>query len=330
MKVTTLRIRLHRLGSDPEFLFAHPNGTVVPASTVVGPQGNQFVGFDGHNATGELRPRPFFNIKGQMFDLATAIHEISNMVPNLVLVARPFYANEPLGGHIHVSGFAQSGPIPSGIASLLREYGLMIRDGGLIHDPENKRTRSLETGDYTLLTEFARSTSFEGTRLGTILSYLLHPFEVEVQPADERISRNNRYGTPHDVRTGVSKPTMLLSDATYWHYEYRMPSTWLNHPRLAYAYFALAKLSMLNLAFIETQPSVKLVKPILYFEDERNSVKKTAPSFWTRYNNVMANSPRLTPDLHLLPQVLETVFKDAKTWFSRLPVYVGAWRKLLG
>lgn len=77
-----------------------------------------------------------------------------------------------------------------------------------------------------------------------VMNYTLVPLEYAVQPWALRSERNQRYGRIGDYR--IQHYTTLRDGYAFWHMEYRHPSTWLQHPKLAYAYLALAKLALLN------------------------------------------------------------------------------------
>src|SRR5207253_1065765 len=86
------------------------------------------------------------------------------------------------------------------------------------------------------------------------LDTLLLPFEAWIQPWWLRVERNNKYGNGADnVRMGMAtRPNMpLYKDWAFVHYEYRLPSTWLVHPTLAYVYMALVKLCAMNWPLIQ-------------------------------------------------------------------------------
>lgn len=213
-------IRLYRLGSDPEFVFVN-QGKVVPAPTFTGTADlHSFIGVDGHNATAELRPKPWFNVKRALLDLAVGIHYAhqasQDYSPTTRLVALPVVLNEVLGGHIHASYFAPDG-----------------------------------------------ANEHSSVWFASVLGKLLIPLEASLQPFELRSQRNMRYGIGRDVvRPGESStPKVLPRTIRYWcyrHLEYRMPSSWLHHPILAYLYLGLAKFSLLNPDVVSELPSLDL------------------------------------------------------------------------
>jgi hypothetical protein len=92
------------LGADPEFVFQRKGSVFVPANTVL--KGSDF-GYDGHSATGELRPAPAptalqltANIRALLSDGWK--HEILN---DLEMLAGHWKHGVTTGGHIHISGF---------------------------------------------------------------------------------------------------------------------------------------------------------------------------------------------------------------------------------
>ena len=82
------------------------------------------------------------------------------------------------------------------------------------------------------------------------LGYLMGPLENWTQPWPGRLARNNRYGPAmgDPIRwLTTDRPKMDKYDKWgFIHFEYRVPSTWLQHPWLAYAYLAMTKFTWLN------------------------------------------------------------------------------------
>ena len=114
---------LMKIGADPEALFWSRNEkTVIPAYQLCGGRSacRSWIGTDGHATTAELRPTPSKNVLMVLADLASAMGVIEKNLNalnartnlDLVVVAEPAFAGEPLGGHIHLSyWYEQTNPV---------------------------------------------------------------------------------------------------------------------------------------------------------------------------------------------------------------------------
>jgi len=208
---------------------------------------SSFVGVDGHTYTAELRPPASRHVSMLLYHIAQGLSAADDALTKpMGLFAKPMVGEEPLGGHIHLSFYPQTPPLGR---VLWAKYGAILGLEGrlaqhLVGVPELSN-ELLEQADKVApelfsMRDFARK-----------LNWLVLALEVWAQPWHSRRNRNGRYGDPNDVRV-VGHPVgqwpmgSLADKYPYMHLEYRPPSSWLAHPRLAYLYLALAKLVMLN------------------------------------------------------------------------------------
>lgn len=311
------RIRLYRIGSDPEFLFVSPadfDFIIKPAKTVLGvskEQGAQsFIGMDARPILGELRPSPTRNLKHHLYEIAYALDAtqtyLNDKHPNTYILAYPALHGETLGGHLHTSFFTDS--------------------------------------------DVERST------WGRTMNWLLQPFESWIQPWIPRELRNAQYGSGADtnddlVRVGPSttpkrKPASLgeIIKVVYVHWEYRLPSTWLHHPCLAYAYLALAKFTALNFQAIaersyyfsrEARNTLAQIIPeeaeFHHFRQLKTANNDTsAQILLARLADLYTDTPVVTKDLMTLQRAIDTCGRRREAWFrSPGPIALDEWRKLL-
>jgi len=268
-------VRLYKVGSDPEFLFVSPKG-LVPAPTVVNSHGGDrattaFIGTDGHAVTGELRPRPYHHIHGHMWDIAFAINKIREVLDKtpeqrvLNMIAVPWAFQEPLGGHIHMSGWARNT-----YSAEMHDRGLYIKPNGSIdrhgHDTAHGGVTPGDISRFT--TMISADLPYTPRQFAFVMAYLLGGLESYSQPWEGREARNLRYGNIEDQvrvqqisKPGTAKTVRPGIDWVYFHYEYRTPSTWLYHPALAYLYFAFAKITMLNYDVMKQQMTQLIKEP---------------------------------------------------------------------
>lgn len=261
-----MKLHLHRVGADPEMLVGRANEdfefqTQNANRTLFGGAGAQasaFIGLDGHQFTAELRPPPARNINLLLYHIAQGLLTTQEFLdlrrPGHVLLARPKINEETMGGHIHLSFYPETPPIQHEIAV---NYGCYVRGGIVIQggNPLSRevintiRERVREKAGLLDLEVFARK-----------LDWLMLPLEYWAQPWFSRRSRNVNYGAPGDIRVTMHPigkwPPMGGMDKKYpyTHVEYRTPSTWLVHPRLAYLYLSLAKVAVLNYDSIPASP----------------------------------------------------------------------------
>lgn len=345
------RIRLHRLGSDPEFLFvseADLGYSIVPASSILGENKEKtslsFIGLDSRPILGELRPEPFRNIKRHLYELAFGLDSIETFLnkehPSVKVLAYPSLHAESLGGHIHASFFMEN-PLLAKWA----KQGFTIRaDGclvGAISPPGamlDAYANELEDGNFFIPYTWVK-----------YMNWLLLPFENGVQPWVARVQRNAHYGhegSGDTVRLGTSKPPKYmtnppswLNDSIYVHWEYRLPSTWLHHPCIAYVYLALAKLTMLNLRHVMhavqeyRAPLPKMENTKNYHNYRQIPPSRNAEYFATlrsRLDALYRDDPNLTKDLQPLHRAIDKCEEKRREWYyNTVPIDIQAWRKIL-
>lgn len=343
---------LYRIGSDPEWVFTKDvewSPFIVPAAEVISNNKalatKTFVGTDNHNATAEVRPQPSHNIKRQLLDIATGLVAVrkymdeSSKFQNLRIMAWPYVLNEPLGGHIHVS-FLIDEPLVAWAHERNITYGsnlIPLTSVGQQHPPPGGMAYPKSEQEREMLEQFAiMASKWEIPTpwiFGKTLNYLCQPFERWVQPWPARVQRNSKYGNNLNdlVRIGVSSKPKIdkFQSYSYCHYEYRMPSTWLQHPYLAYAYYALAKFTMLNFDMLSqiTKKNGADVTDQGMGEPKNSKYKALFEKRWGYVNSL----PRkITNDIKDLPMVLEEIEKNRLTWFDPSGgVNVNYWRDLL-
>jgi len=92
------------MGCDPEFIFRDSSGEIIYANTIL--QQGDF-GMDGHESTGELRPK----YANDSLQLVANIHKLIKdgmkhaEISELEMLAGHYKLGSPIGGHIHLSGF---------------------------------------------------------------------------------------------------------------------------------------------------------------------------------------------------------------------------------
>lgn len=100
------------IGCDPEFVFINKeSGAFVPASRLC--SNPSACGTDGHNATGELRPMHARSSLALVANIRVALQDGMGVISDVFgdhygMLAGHYKFNEPLGGHIHLSGFTTS------------------------------------------------------------------------------------------------------------------------------------------------------------------------------------------------------------------------------
>lgn len=333
-------VRLYRIGSDPEFVFTKIQEwqhTVIGADTVITKNKaaalQSFIGVDGHAATAELRPTPAHNVHRHMLDIAAAITAVDDFLkkkPELVPVALPFVGAEPLGGHIHVSFFVDD---PG--SKYAWEHNYISSWGKLVMVDQNKNASSVV--DVATLEiynkECARGQLPSPSVVLDALNYLIMPFEAWIQPWPMRRKRNAKYGeSPNtQIRWMNSKRPDIekFNNHGYHHYEYRSPSTWLAHPWIAYVYFALTKLVMLNLEAVYTAHVNNHDEggPVMYFNGNiRNEDCRL--SFQHRLEKL--EGLKITNDIKDLQKAVDYCGRFRTTWLDPFKgIDMKAWRELI-
>ena len=343
------KLVLAKIGSDPELVFGEIkewSQFLVPADQLITKNRQKglsaFIGTDGHMATAELRPTPAHNIRRHLFDIATALVTIDDYLKdhktrkNLVMIAQPFVKNEALGGHIHISFFVNN----PDIRDLLRYNYIYGTDSFVAFDRNSQASPpSMSLSKQMFAVEALASVNRTPTPFVfvKVMNYLLRPFECWVQLWSSRISRNrlrasdgSHYGDEFDIRWLASeRPAMpKYHDWAYLHYEYRIPSTWLTHPWLAYAYLALTKLVVLN---------YEKITDLVIVDHQRLTVTDVHPAndkfkdiFMERLAKVLSGSYKVTNDIEDLGHAINIISENRLNWWSpAIGVFMKDWRELL-
>lgn len=357
MSLKIPKFQLYRMGSDPEFLFvkrADLDFIITPACTILGKDkaktAASFIGCDNRPVIAEIRPSPSRNLKRHMYDLAYALHTAQQYIGSKHtghdLLAIPTLHNETLGGHIHVSGF-----IDDPIWLEVRNYGYTWDPKhGLL--PVHPGANMPDSRMREVVPMFQQGTIITPFIWGQIMNWLLEPFENWIMPWTQRQFRNKHYGGakhPDVVRLGVSKAPFTTEKTSYVHWEYRLPSTWLVHPHLAYAYLALAKLTILNFrlfaeAWTDSKsgskpeidgdlpvPMGQNGEPLYNFTPMSEAANdKFMRAFADRVTALKRERLVITPDIADVFRAVEACAKARENWFARTtPINVEEWRRLL-
>ena len=359
-------VRLYRLGADPEFLFVKLADGVpylTNANTVIcGNEGKaitSFIGTDNHAATAELRPSPANNIHRIIMDVAHGMSYTGDWLAkkrrfqDLRIIAQPYVCDEPLGGHIHTSMFVRD---PDLVA--IRAANQIYRGYHCITYDKSYQTHSLSDALVSKLHDRGLTdTMFTPDQYVRVMEWLLGPFERWFQNWGMRYQRNAKYGPsagdPYRVNITVPPPGIAarFADSCYFHFEYRVPSSWLTHPLIACAYLGLAKLTMLNYDHIlklVTSPVKKKEKatttaqllglsatawgdmpiaaspPVPDNETERKLFHERLKKLF------MDHSPRVTSDIDDLARVLAKIETMRDKWVSPTSTAdLPAWKALV-
>jgi hypothetical protein len=348
------KFKLHRIGSDPEVLFVREvddQFVIMPAFEVISRDKKKttssFIGTDSRPVLAEIRPTPARNLKRHLHELAYALTTTTEFLQNshrwrgTSLLAYPHLLGEHVGGHIHVSMWLDD-PLYLKLKARELTVGQPHVSVTARHGGEATRSRDL---DPEVQHAINNNEVIGPGSWGLIMGYLLEPFEKWIQPWVPRERRNTHYGsTAHDlVRLGTSKPP-FASPWAYVHWEYRLPSTWLHHPWLAYAYLGLAKLTALNMARVcaLATPLPKPTPP----PDDSNDDPADPPTTFTvlnvgepeafraqfemRYRQLMAGRVCVSRDLFNLERAIENCGARRREWFMiPRPLDIDAWRRLL-
>lgn len=361
------KMKLYRMGSDPEALFVKPvdfDWIITPAYDIIGRDKKKttssFIGTDSRPVIAEIRPNPSRNLKRHLYEIAYAITTTADYLDQSAkwrgnkLIAYPHILGENLGGHIHASMFLND-PLYMKLKGLGYTFGgggnylAMYASGG---ENAPMRNRDLEA---EVITAIQNRSVITPLTWGQAMSWLLTPFEKWVQPWVAREQRNAHYGAEHSpdaVRLGTSKQPFDLPKMAYVHWEYRLPSTWLQHPWLAYAYLGIAKLGLLNMGklielWLDDAPKPKKEKyadqlgggaafmaggegPPTQFTILQHGNPGEAGEAFRRNLNRLLPGARLSRDLANLVSVVERCALRRGEWFTKpTPIDVEAWRKLL-
>lgn len=347
-----MRLRLFQIGSDPEWAFAQMddwgNTNLLPATEVITRSRTlgltTFIGVDGHASTAEMRPPPARNVKRHLYNVAfglLAVQEHLQRTPRLRsvrIVARPAFHGEPLGGHLHATFWVYD----PDLCVLAYDYNRTP----VTNDSQVSYTSYVSTlpgvpVDARLRALFARISDRinDGKAMSPYLfalveGYLLEPFELWVQPWYERYERNSAYGVSEQVRYSYLHPpaTDNVGDGWLWlHYEYRVPSTWLAHPWLAYTYMALFKFTLLNWNSVMQFAVRSETRLLATSRRQEPSSEKYFGVFLRRWREVSAlPGLRVTPDLRDLDPAIQFLQKHRTRIFDRESIDIRAWAHVVG
>ena len=330
----------HRFGSDPEFVFMDTaSHAIIPASVLITANKaiglKSFIGIDGHPATAELRPPPTNNVKHHLYYLAHGIKATNDFLRHsstseTLLVAAPVVLNEALGGHIHVSLFANEP------CTLLAQQMNVVYHVGQLRTYDKSKPGDLSSLDANLVSRMQEYVSKAAAGEATtpdlvckVLNYIVLPAELWLQPRKgcrERMMKYQNSDTDLNyfvrwLHTTPANRSAGFNSWAYMHVEYRTPSTWLVSPWLAYLYLALVKLVMLN------------------WEHFRKASLRSAPLDVTPEDNsstfhailmdrLHASGLTYTRDLRDLPKAIDICGTNRTRWHNAL-VDVAAWEDLL-
>lgn len=348
------KFQLYRMGSDPEALFVKAvdfDWVITPAYDIIGKDKKKttssFIGTDSRPVIAEIRPNPARNLKRHLYELAHAVVTIQDYLDSTPkwkgtkMLAYPHLHGENLGGHIHASMF-----VDDPLYKKLKQRGFTLGvDGNYLASLGGGEARNREL-EAEIISRMNTNSIVTPQMWGGAMGYLLTPFEKWIQPWVARETRNTHYGLHggrDTVRLGTSHTPYSHKNA-YVHWEYRLPSTWLQHPWLAYGYLGLAKLSLLNMTrvfglYLDEYRPKKPKGPVpdmsLLDAPTNFTVVPTgdpAAAGETLRQNLarLSLGARVSKDLASLGTVLEQCNRRRGEWFSRpTPIDVEAWRKLL-
>lgn len=358
-----MKVRLYRIGTDPEFVFGTLiDGvvTVVPAIDIVSftkeKHLNTFIGTDNHGCTAELRPAPAHNIYRVLYEMAQAIDHMDGWLKQkprdgkIYLFAHPSLPSPPghtnqggehMGGHIHTSMFVEDPLLLS-----LYKNNLVVTVSNE-NGPIEKWDPNLPIGaghlDFLALSNKVNQRKKKGDLFTPIvyartLNWLLLPFERYVQNWQLRLIRNGHYGGHEGdkmVRVNVSHPPANMGErfanCAYLHYEYRMPSTWMTHPWLAYAYFALVKITMQNFDKVFEAAKSSKLSDIAEYEKIAGNNGSYRTLFEERFSALQNAGLRISNDCADFLTALDKVAQNRAQWVQpNMPIDVAAWRTVLG
>lgn len=344
-----LKPKLYRLGSDPEFMFGTMqewDTSVLSAAEVISRDRNiatrSFIGTDNHQATAEIRPTPSRNIWKHLFEIATAVQAIDTHLKkrdiwkNVGMLAHPMVSGEPLGGHIHISFFSKD-PLMAEAAKYNVTFD-PFEGRAISYDPNKTNTfaRSVEGAKVAglVITAAQQNAILTPWVMSTDLGYLFIPLERWIMPWGSRARRNGRYGIHKDVMRlmyNTGPKIMPEGYTSYWHYEYRAPSTWLVHPQTAFLYLGLAKFCMLNYPKLH---NCRLNNNTRDEEDDAAYIPNRANNtmwkkiFLARWEEVSAGGI-FSNDIRNLSSAIEKAGDRRKDWFDK-QVDISAWCSLIG
>jgi hypothetical protein len=351
------KFKLYRIGSDPEFGFAKIadwTPILVPAAEIMMVPKKvalaSFIGMDSHTlgghgsiqTTAELRPPPTHNIRQHLYYIAYGLSEVGKYLETrsrlrgVIPFALPILEKECLGGHIHVSGF-----VPEPETKLMHENMNMTLMNNQFHPwNENSQGKGIDSATIAKIQSEYMSKALAG-ELTTpqlflrAMNYLMLPLELWIQPWSEREARFETYkgqeGGNYFIRwLHTKRPIMpLYDDWAYLHMEYRTPSTWLLHPWLAYVYFAMAKLSILNWGQI--WEAMLDAAPIEFPGGTDNCNSDAYAILKQRLKQLEVGGLKMSNDIKDLWKALGICQQSREAWFANKSagIDIEAWRSLL-
>lgn len=343
-------MRLWKMGADPEFILANnrewnlslvPANTIITANKALGLQ--TFIGVDGHASTAELRPPAARNIKLLLHHIAYGLGAMSEFLKrnkkyiNTGIYATPIACGENMGGHIHTSFLVNDPELRA-----VEEANYVLLPGGWAVLDATRQTPPVTAATKAIFQRVADraadSQCYSYLLHGQVMHYLLLPFEKWVQPYARRENRFAHYGEEagDPVRHVPSRRPAAerFKNWAYFHFEYRTPSTWLQHPVLAYCYLALGKLTALNFTRIAER-----LPPAI--NDKARGIKRKASAddvFNDYYYQIFKDrlaaldeipDLRLSRDLQDLRPALAMLRENREAWLNPAnPVDLNAWMRL--
>lgn len=339
-------LRFWKIGSDPEFVLVDNRDwrqRLYSAQDVLIQDRHaglvSVIGLDGHASTAELRPAPAHNVRYHMWQigqalLATRDHlQKKPQTAHLLPCASPVILGERLGGHIHTS-FFMNAPHAS-LGKLLEDY--ILRDNGELQPVVNRAVQLSNALLSTAMRTFQDSPfMLTMSRYLKVMNYLMRPLEIWLQPWFTRIERNRRYGEGDDlirwnqekVRPSGVAHLSLENGWSYHHIEYRLPSTWLVSPDMAYLYLATAKLSLLAYEHILQNVGDDNLPN---YHDDQIDIRKFEEIYQYRLATILAAvRHKLSKDLLDLPRIASRIEKRREAWANPLHgIELEAWAKFI-
>lgn len=341
-------VRFWQVGSDHEALFVSvPKGertvrlrdmAVVNAQSFItgidgqGDVGSSFIGCDGHYTTAELRPPPAHNVTWHLMYIANAMGHIrKNLGTSTRMIAQPSFRGETMGGHIWTSMFYRSE-----LSHRAVNVAGYVHNGREMVASKQSLPRRMSSEQVDQAVRAYKNAVAEGRELNLAtcwakLHYLLGPLEKALfggrrhrrdQSTSDLYSARLPNGAGPDSEALISRP-----GEAYIRFEYRYPSTALSHPKIAYAYFGLAKLAVLNWDGVPVAHNNK----DFAFEEFRGTSEADSGGLLRSRLSLVSKSEgfRITPDLRRLGPVLDEIL--AKGYIPpRAPLFVDfdAWAQL--
>ena len=316
-------------GSDPEFSFGLTDDKqrvfIHPADKVVGGEREvrmrSFIGTDGHANTAELRPPPCHNVYWHMIKIADALkvvragmaEESRKLDRPVVAVAQPSLGpEETMGGHVWVSMWYHS----KLSAKICNKAGMIFYPDHnealsfrLISGKKRERLTGGELQDYTDRARMDQELTVDLP--WKKMHYLIWPLELMLfgtARQDRSANVRDKYFRFPDSLTPQDLACMR-EDAAYLRFEYRIPTSWLSHPMLAYGYLGLAKLAIQNWYVLPDRSSMFQADQAMR-ETQSSNHTKWAAELLRRLDLVLEHkNARVTKDLKNLREAINILTK---------------------